>query len=174
MIDVLSAMIRSGARNNLFSGIIIKRGCPLLSHLLFADDALLFSSTDSRSISHIKALLDQFCLASGQLINFEKSSVCFSTNTTSTTKRALCDHLQIPLMDMDAKYLGLPFFWGRSKTEAYSYLNERALAKMQGWKSKRLNSADSAGREVMLKHVVQAVPCYAMSCFLFVIPVPNI
>ncbi|KAI8563745.1 hypothetical protein RHMOL_Rhmol03G0132800 [Rhododendron molle] len=163
VIDVLSATIRSGARNNLFFGIIMKRGCPLLSHLLFADDALLFSSTDSRSISHIKALLDQFCLASGQLINFDKSSVCFSSNTTSTTKRDLCAHLQIPLMDMDAKYLGLPFFWGRSKTEAYSYLNERALTKMQGWKSKRLNSV---GREVMLKHVVQAIPCYAMSCFL--------
>lgn len=63
----------------------------------------------------------------------------------------------------DAKYLGLPSFWGKSKSEAYIFIVEKALKKMQGWISKRLNQA---GKETMLKSVLQAIPTYAMACFL--------
>lgn len=62
----------------------------------------------------------------------------------------------------DSRYLGLPTFWGRSKTEAYNFLLEKTLLKLQGWKNKRLTQA---GREILIKSEAQAVPSCAMSCF---------
>lgn len=55
----------------------------------------------------------------------------------------------------DAKYLGFPSFWAKSKSEAYIFIVEKALKKMQGWISKRLNQA---GKETMLKSVLQSQP----------------
>ncbi|KAF7140294.1 hypothetical protein RHSIM_Rhsim06G0103400 [Rhododendron simsii] len=162
IMDVLSVMLCNGIRDNLFNGLKIKRGFPLLSHVMFVDDVLLFVSNGNRGIHNLKNILDQFCIASGQLINFEKSSICFSANTSQDAKRVICNILNIPIMGADSKYLGLPFFWGRSKSEAYMFLIEKAITKMQGWKTKDLNVA---GKETLIKHVIQAIPSYAMACF---------
>lgn len=45
----------------------------------------------------------------------------------------------------------------------FNYIFERALKKMQGWKQKLLSQA---GREILIKAIVQAIPSYSMSCFL--------
>lgn len=78
-------------------------------------------------------------------------------------KQLLCDFMGINLLQGDAKYLGLPSFWGKSKADAYTFLVERSLKKMQGWKSK---SISQAGKETMIKSVIQPIPSYAMACFL--------
>lgn len=65
------------------------------------------------------------------------------------------------LMSREVMYLGLPTFWGCSKGEAYNYLFEKSLMKMQGWKNKNLKPT---GKETMIKSV-QAIPSYAMACF---------
>ena len=48
----------------------------------FADDSLIFSRTSSAEINSIVEILQVYAKASGQCINFEKSSVYFSNNTT--------------------------------------------------------------------------------------------
>lgn len=52
---------------------------------------------------------------------------------------------------------------GRSRSEAYTFLVEKALKKMQGWKNKLVSLA---GKETLIKDVVQVGPTYAMACFL--------
>ena len=60
------------------------------------------------------------------------------------------------------KYLGFPAVVGRNKKESLNYIRERVWNKLQGWKEKLLSQA---GKEVLLKAVVQAIPIFAMSCF---------
>lgn len=77
-------------------------------------------------------------------------------------KQLLCDFMDISLMKLDSKYLGLPSFWGKSKSEAYVFLVEKSLGKMQGWKVKQMSQG---GKEIMLKSVVQAIR--VMLCLAF-------
>lgn len=62
------------------------------------------------------------------------------------------------------KYLGLPTLIGRSKWQVFAGIVERVGQKLKEWKEKSLSQA---GKEVLLKAVIQAIPSYAMNCFLF-------
>jgi len=61
-----------------------------------------------------------------------------------------------------AKYLGLPVYVGRSRTDVFAYLKERVWQRIQGWKEKLLSKT---GKEIMIKAVAQAIPVFAMGCF---------
>lgn len=80
-------------------------------------------------------------------------------------KRIICDLLDMPLMKLDPKYLGLPYFRGKSKSksEAYTFIIEKVFEQNARVESKVVKS----GREeVMIKSAIQAIPCYASSRFL--------
>ena len=61
------------------------------------------------------------------------------------------------------RYLGLPTAIGKINSSTFEHLGERARRKIQGWSEKNLACA---GKEILLKSVVQAIPTYGMSCFL--------
>ena len=60
------------------------------------------------------------------------------------------------------KYLGLPPVISRAKKRAFNSIKDRVMRRLQGWEEKLLSQA---GREVLIKAVVQAMLTYAMSCF---------
>lgn len=60
------------------------------------------------------------------------------------------------------KYLGFPAQIVRSKAEVFSYLKERLWSRVRGWNEHQLSTA---GREVLIKAVLQAILTYVMSCF---------
>lgn len=51
---------------------------------------------------------------------------------------------------------------GRNKRASLNYIKDLVWGKLQGWKEKLLSQA---GKEVLLKVVVQAILAFAMSCF---------
>lgn len=61
------------------------------------------------------------------------------------------------------RYLGLPTAVGKITSGTFAHIGERSRSKMQGW-SERLFAC--AGREMLLKSIIQAIPTYSMSCFL--------
>ena len=62
----------------------------------------------------------------------------------------------------DAKYLSLPIFLNKSKKEMFTYITDRLLKRLNGWKEALFSPA---GREILVKAVLMALPNYAMSCF---------
>lgn len=58
--------------------------------------------------------------------------------------------------------------WGRSKKEIFDNVVNKILKKLSGWKEKLLSRA---GKEILLKAVVQAIPTYLMGLYHFPISV---
>ncbi|KAL0340032.1 UNVERIFIED_CONTAM: hypothetical protein Sradi_4520000 [Sesamum radiatum] len=122
--------------SNNFKGVAVAKGAPRVSHLLFTDDSLIFSEATTKAFGCIKEILSKYEKASGQFINLQKSSVTFKGNT-----------------DLNLQ----------PKKEIFQNLRERIWKKVMGWKEKLLSQA---GKEVLIKSVLQAIPSYTMSCFL--------
>lgn len=135
----------------------------LQAQLSLLQDALLFAKVELGECRKIMEILDLYGNASGQTINFDKSGIFFSSNMRPIERQLICSLLNTPPLKADAKYLGLPSCWGRSRSEALMFLNEQAMKNMIGWKMKTINQA---GKETLIKSVVQGIPTYAMACFL--------
>ena len=60
------------------------------------------------------------------------------------------------------QYLGLPSLVGRRKKKGFNFIKEKVWRKLQGWEGKLLSQA---GREILIKAIIQVIPTYAMGCF---------
>lgn len=70
--------------------------------------------------------LTKYEQASGQMINFSKSSILFSASTLPEVKNNICDLLGVRSCEDRGNYLSAPSFIGRDKLAAFDFLKERA------------------------------------------------
>jgi hypothetical protein len=160
----LSALMRKAERDNLIRGVSICRGGPRISHLFFADDSIIFCRVNLFECGALQNILSLYEKASGQIVNGEKTALFFSHNTSLDLRSAISDFFGTSVTTKFEKYLGLPPIIGRAKKKAFNEIKDRVWKRLQGWKEKLLSQA---GREVLIKAVIQAIPTYAMSCFRF-------
>ncbi|XP_062012636.1 uncharacterized protein LOC133729168 [Rosa rugosa] len=73
------------------------------------------------------------------------------------------EFLGVQVVAKHDKYLGLSTYVGRQKTETFAYITKRLSKKLEGWQGKLLSGA---GMHLLIRVVAQALPSYAMSCFL--------
>ena len=163
-VEGLSALLQKNEVAGNIHGCKVARRAPSMNHRLFADDAyLLFLATPLEG-TMVKNILDIHEAASGQTINYRKSSVTFSTNVDAQTKVTVCIIFQIQAEQNHRKYLGLPTLIGRNKKEVmFTYVKESLWHRLQGWRTKNLSRA---GKEVLLKKVAEALSNYVMNIFL--------
>lgn len=159
----LSSLIRRQEQNGLLHGVRITRGAPSVSHLFFADDSFLFFRANNNEASLIKQLLEIYGRASGQEVNFNKSSISFSTNVIASVTQQVCDILAVTMTSNHGAYLGLPSYIGRNKKEVFRYIRDKLWQRLQGWSTRMLSRA---GKEILLKTVAPAMPNYAMGIYL--------
>lgn len=63
----------------------ISRHAPSVSHLLFADDNLLFGKASVKDNRRVQEILEVYAENSSQRINHEKTSISFSKNVRRGT-----------------------------------------------------------------------------------------
>lgn len=84
--------------------------------------------------------------ASGQKVNYQKSSIFFGKGCDEARKSSLKQAARIDQEALNERYLRLPTLVGRSKDGCFKYVTERSVAKTHGWKGQGLSKA---GREVL-------------------------
>ncbi|KAL0449808.1 UNVERIFIED_CONTAM: putative mitochondrial protein [Sesamum latifolium] len=160
--EAFSALLQKEERCGRLQGVAVCRQAPRVSHLLFADDTLIFCQATTNAALAILEVLDTFGRAAGQEINLDKSSVVFSKNTASSLRDVIQGTLQIRVEARHDLYLGLPSVVGKSRRSVFQSIRDRIWNRICGWNERNLSQA---GKEVLIKAVTQAIPTYAMGCF---------
>ncbi|KAK0583096.1 hypothetical protein LWI29_033303 [Acer saccharum] len=157
-----SCLINQAVGNGDIQGFNCIRNGPTISHLLFADDCMLFAKASPSNCNVFKSILDVYARASGQLINYEKSTICFSPSISSFDCDQLAEIFGIKSVDCHEKYLGLPCFIGCKKKDLFSDISSRIWDKIKGWRDKFLSIG---GKEILIKTIIQSIPIYSMNLF---------
>ncbi|KAK5813724.1 hypothetical protein PVK06_029175 [Gossypium arboreum] len=83
----LSSLMRLAIQEGSLKGVKASRSGPTVLHFLFANDCILFEEATIWGANRLKAILSYYKSCSGQQVNFEKSVVFFSKNTTEVNKQ---------------------------------------------------------------------------------------
>jgi hypothetical protein len=161
--EVISRLLIRLESQDLLKGIKIAKNHSLISHLLFADDLILFAKATSSEANILKSVLDCCCSWSGQAINVSKSSINFSKNTTPAAIANISNILPYKRILNSSKYLGPHIFIGKSKVGPFTDILAKVSRKIEEWHAKTLSQASHT---MLIKLVAASIPSYAMSSFL--------
>ncbi|KAE8706023.1 hypothetical protein F3Y22_tig00110410pilonHSYRG00109 [Hibiscus syriacus] len=153
----------SGKQSESFKPTRGLRQGPPSAHLLFADDCILFFRPSMDELLHVQKASESYSQASGQLINYHKSSLFCGSQTPVAFRIATCQTLGVEEVSDPGFYLGLPLIIGRNKRQAFSFIRNKLHSRVQGWSKNLISYGD---REVYIKSAGQALPTYAMGCYL--------
>jgi hypothetical protein len=166
VMEVFSRMLGAFTSKGLISGFSV--GSSELhqvnvSHLLFADDTLVFCGANASQIKHIGALLVCFEVVVGLKVNLTKSALVLVGTRGEVDQ--LAGLLGCGTGDLPLKYLGLPL-WASYKLKAmWTDLEDLMLRRLAPWKRSYLSKG---GRVTLIKSTLSNLPTYMLSLF----PIP--
>ncbi|XP_060210874.1 uncharacterized protein LOC132637867 [Lycium barbarum] len=150
---VLAAETLSKALNNLhnkerYIGYTMQQKGPLINHLCYADDIVIFSFGNKRTIKMITRNLERYEKESGQEINIEKSVFLTATHSPENRRRMLSRITGYKHQFFPMKYLGCPIFPGRKRLSYFADIAKSVINKAQGCQG---NILSSGGRAIIIK-----------------------
>ncbi|KAL9675480.1 hypothetical protein QQ045_003682 [Rhodiola kirilowii] len=162
VMEVLSRLLR---RESGSAGFKFHPKCARirLTHLLFADDAIIFSKADLESLAKIKAALKLFYVWSGLKVSDEKSAIYFG-GCRETEQRLMARAVGFQIGTLPFLYLGVPLDGCSLRGTQYNPIIDKMLSKIKSWSSRCLSYA---GRLVLVKHVLSAIGSYWMRVLCF-------
>ena len=135
VMEALSHMLDAATAASQFSGFSIRNATGSLltvSHLLFADDTLVFCDANSNHITALRGILSRFEEVSGLKINLGKSvlvPVGDVPNLHELVEILGCSESALPL-----KYLGLPLGASFKDKMVWNPILEKMEQRLAGWK----------------------------------------
>jgi hypothetical protein len=161
-VEGFSALLRQAQEEKQIAGVSFGAARPTVTHLLFADDSVVFLEASEESMLTLSRILHGYEVCSGQRVNMDKSSIFFGKGCSVEERNNLKTAVGISSEALSERYLGLPTLVGKSKDGAFKHLPERSWGKVHGWKGQGLSME---GKETLIKSVLQAVSTYPMGCF---------
>ncbi|XP_058783388.1 uncharacterized protein LOC131658070 [Vicia villosa] len=151
-IDIMhySVLVNSDRVGPIILGRGLRQGDPL-------SPANLVEATNLMEIFNI------YAATTGQEINLSKSEVFFSRNISGPAQEDLAQLMGVRRVLGTWTCLGLPSMIGRSKKVVFSFIKDRIWKRVNSWNDRSLSKA---GKEVMIKSVLQSIPTYIMIVYL--------
>jgi hypothetical protein len=161
MMEGLSRSIKSATTTGEITGLKPFENFPTSTHQQFVDDTLLHGIPMVKEAKTFKRILEEFGEASRAEINHSKSMIYFF-NTNFAIQRNLTNILGFECKTLPTKYLGIPLTDRAYKMSTLEGVLNKLQERVKNWLYRSLNLA---GRLVLTKTVLQAIPTYMMSVF---------
>lgn len=113
--EALVHVINRAELEGNITGMRLTKNCPPIQHLLFADDSLFLCQATLKECKNLLQCLELYGKASGQVVNFQKSSITFGADIDPVMKRLIAEILEIENEGGAGTYLGLPECFSGSK-----------------------------------------------------------
>ncbi|KAK6120349.1 hypothetical protein DH2020_045906 [Rehmannia glutinosa] len=123
----LSSMLASLEAEKAIHGVRVASGGPSVSHLFFADDSLVFFRAEISEAEALLGALKSYEKASGQLINFDKSSLSFSPNTKPEIIDRIKSLLTIPVTQCHEEICAIPLPHQNEEDTRYWKFNSKGV-----------------------------------------------
>ncbi|RVW15964.1 putative ribonuclease H protein [Vitis vinifera] len=159
--EAFSRLIHRVVRGGFLSGCRIKgrRGDgALVSHLLFADDTLVFCDSSQDQMAYLSWLLMWFEALSGLRINLDKSEILPVGRVENLELLALevgCKVGRLP-----TSYLGIPLGVNHKSVAVWDGVEERFRKRLAKWKRQFISKG---GRMTLIRSTLSSMPIYLMS-----------
>ena len=134
---------------------------PRVTHLLFADDLLVFSDGSRLSISGVRAVMAGFKAWSGLDMNAEKSEIFFG-GFSDVEAAVISDLSGFKRGTFPTRYLGLPLSPKRISYATLQPFLERVSSKLNSWTVKSLSFA---GKITLVSSVIYGMVNFWSSVF---------
>lgn len=128
------------------------------------DDCFIFIKAELQQDAELRNQLLWYEKVARQKVNPEKSEITCSQNMDTLMVTVFLNFLGMNPMNNHSKYLGMPMVVGSNKTEIFRGVEEKLGNRVQNWNNRMLSWA---GREILVKSCLQAIPLYLMGCFKF-------
>lgn len=166
LVDLLSKTITKSKAERKISGVKVTKVIHYITHLMYADDLLIYCKVDKDEALEVKRCLELYCSWTRQKINWDKFEVHFSLNMSGREKREICRLMPMKECAHSSKYFENLF--SRFSNKAFSSLKDRFASKLSGWKQRHLSMV---GRNTLIKSVALAIPTFHMQAFLLPISI---
>ena len=140
----------------------------IISHLLFADDTLVFCEANPDRLRFLRMVLLCFEAVSGLKINLAKSVLVPVGDVDNVDE--LADIMECGVSSLPLKYLGLPLGACFKAKSIWDGVLEKMEQRLAGWKRLYLSKG---GRVTLIKSTLSNLPTYLLSLFPIPVSVAN-
>lgn len=130
--EILSRIINRAMQRGEVNGVRAHRFGPIFTHLMYADDVILFSKAKLVEIQAMEQCVNLHCSWSGQISKKEKSGIFASKFVHPTFWRQVINLLGMKKLPLDSKYLGNPMFWSKKRSKNFKHLVQKVDNKLKG------------------------------------------
>ncbi|XP_038876528.1 uncharacterized protein LOC120068959 [Benincasa hispida] len=123
-----------------------------LTHLVFADDLMIFCAAERDSLEFVRQVLTEFAELSGLVANVGKGSM-FVAGVESREVEELAAYMSVSLGSLPVRYLSLPLLVGQLRVVDCAPLIQRITARIRSWAARSLSFA---GRLQLVRSVLQS------------------
>ena len=152
-----------GTIDKNFQGIRPSRTGPPVSHLFFADDSLIFFKATPEACEGVKNILARFSRLSGEVINYHKSLIMFSPNTTPSCRQQMRMIIDTPTAESLGNYLGCNIEVNGKNSRQFLPLIEKVEQRVSSWHHLSLSKA---GRVILINGILSMLSLNILSLFL--------
>nr|GEY73789.1 reverse transcriptase domain, reverse transcriptase zinc-binding domain protein [Tanacetum cinerariifolium] len=160
-VETLNVILIDAKSKHLFRCIDVGMDKVNVSHLKFADDALIIREWSKTNIKNLSRILTCFYLASGLKVNFNKSKI-FGIGVSDPDLNSFASSIGCQPSHFSCTYLGLLIGANMSRSANWFPLFERFQKRLSSWKAK---SQSFGGRLTLSKFILGSLGVYYFSTF---------